>query len=86
MITYKNGTVDKRKKFVSAISTAGVLYETPKVYENKLPVLVMNYVKEHGYSIDIRSATIVSESIGADLSRLYGELDKLFVAMPKGTH
>ena len=85
VITYKNGTVDKRKKFVSAISTAGVLYETPKVYENKLPVLVMNYVKEHGYSIDIRSATIVSESIGADLSRLYGELDKLFVAMPKGS-
>ena len=85
VITYKNGTVDKRKKFVSAISTVGVLYETPKVYENKLPVLVMNYVKEHGYSIDIRSATIVSESIGADLSRLYGELDKLFVAMPKGS-
>ena len=30
VITYKNGTVDKRKKFVSAISTVGVLYETPK--------------------------------------------------------
>ena len=84
IITYKNEKIDKRKKFVSAIASMGVLYETPKVRDNQLPGMVMRYVNEHGYSIDNRSASIISESIGADLSRLYGELDKLFFAMPEG--
>ena len=84
IITYKNEKIDKRKKFVSAITSMGVFYEIPKVYDNQLPGMVMKYVNEHGYSIDNRSASIISESIGTDLSRLYGELDKLFFAMPEG--
>lgn len=83
ILTYKNGTMDRRKKLVSLIESQGVLFESNKPKENELPRLVSGYVTQHGFSIDQKSAQIISDSIGADLSRLYGELDKLMTSMPE---
>lgn len=81
VITYKNGSVDRRKKFATTIASIGVLFESAKVRENQLPALVTSYAREHGYVVDNKSSVMIAESVGNDLSRLYGELDKLFVAM-----
>ena len=84
VITYKNGTVDRRRKFVTAIQQQGVLFESKKPADGQLPAYVTSYVTRHGYDIDRKSASIIAESIGNDLSRLYGELDKLMTALPEG--
>lgn len=83
ILTYKNGTIDRRKKLVSLIESQGVLFESNKPKENELPRLVSGYVTQHGFSIDQKSAQVISDSIGADMSRLYGELDKLMTSMPE---
>ena len=68
IITYKNEKIDKRKKFVSAIASMGVLYETPKVRDNQLPGMVMRYVNEHGYSIDNRVIDMLRISISDEMN------------------
>ena len=84
LIIYKNGVVDRRKKFVSLISSLGVVFESAKLSDNQLPGLIRTYAREKHVVIDEKSVSLIVESIGADLIRLYGELDKLFLALPDG--
>ena len=84
VITYKNGVVDRRKKYVSAIQSQGILFESKKPSESQLYGCVTAYVARHGCTIDKKSASIIADSVGTDLSRLYGELDKLMIALPQG--
>jgi len=83
IITYKNGMMDRRKKLISLIESQGVLFESNKPKENELPRLVCEYVIQRGFNIDQKSAQIISDSVGTDLSRMYGELDKLMTSMPE---
>lgn len=84
VICYKNGTIDKRKKIVSAIEKTGVVYESPKLRDSQLPAFINEYVKRKGKVIDERSVLMLVESIGADLNRMAGELDKLVITLPPG--
>ena len=84
VITYKNGVVDRRKKYVSAIQSQGILFESKKPSESQLYGCVTAYVARHGCTIDKKSASIIADSVGTDLSRLYGELDKLMIVLPQG--
>ncbi|MBP3773788.1 MAG: DNA polymerase III subunit delta [Bacteroidaceae bacterium] len=84
VLVYKNGTIDRRKKVVSLISTLGVVFESAKVKDYQLPALIRAYAQEKGFAMDEKSVSLVADSIGCDLIRLYGEMDKLFLAMPAG--
>ena len=84
LVIYRNGKADSRKKWVSLAADIGVVYESVRLREDQLPALVRSYAQEKGHPIDNKSTQMISESIGADLSRLYGELDKLFLALPAG--
>lgn len=84
VMCHKNGTIDGRKReYVKAITNAGVMFESKKLRERDLPVFIENYLRKNGASIDPKSAQIISDSIGADLNRLVGELDKLLIALPE---
>ncbi|MDR1859581.1 MAG: DNA polymerase III subunit delta [Bacteroidales bacterium] len=84
VICYKYGTVDGRKAFVKDIGKNGVLFESKKLYENKLPDWIINCVKERHYSIDPAAASIMADYLGSDLSKIVGQIEKLLVALPKG--
>ena len=43
---------------------------------------IQNYLKERQTSIDPKSEQLIADSIGADLSRLTSELDKLILSLP----
>ncbi len=84
LLQYKNGTADRRKKFVSQIASLGVVFESAKISDVQLPTLVRNYAQEKGRVIDEKSVSLIAESIGSNLIRLYGEMDKLFLTLPQG--
>ncbi len=77
----KVGKFDGRKKFMTLAKKIGVVYEAKRVNESQLPAYISSYLKEKGYTIDAKSVGIIAESIGSDLVRLYGEMDKLIGAM-----
>lgn len=80
---HKNGSVDKRKKFVSRAQTVGVVFESAKLSEKALPGFIENYLKIRRLTIDPKTAIVIAESIGQDLNRLASELDKLCLALPE---
>lgn len=80
---YKYGTLDRRKKVAVEIEKVGCIFESKKLKDGMLPSFIANYVRSKGASIDIKAANMMVESVGADLSRLASELDKLIIAKPK---
>ena len=83
VMCHKNGSIDGRKKeYVKAIQGAGVLFESKKLKEKELPVFIESYLKARQVSIDPKSTQMIADNIGADLSRLTGELDKVILSLP----
>lgn len=83
VMCHKNGTIDKRKKLAGVVGKAGVLFESKKLRERDLLPFIENYLKARGAGIDPKSQQLMADSIGANLSRLVGELDKLLIALPE---
>ena len=84
VMCHKNGTVDGRKReYMKAIQSAGVLFESKKLRDRDLPVFIEQYLKAREVTIDTKSTQIIADSIGADLSRLASELDKVILSLPK---
>ena len=84
VLCHKNGKIDGRKQgLVKAIRDAGVLYESQKLKDRELPGFIERYLKARGASIDPKSTQMIADAIGADLSRLTGELDKVLLSLPK---
>ncbi len=84
VMCHKNGTIDGRKReYVKAIQQAGVLFESKKLRERDLPAFIEQYLKAREASIDPKSTQMIADAIGADLSRLTGELDKVLLGLPE---
>lgn len=82
VVCYKNGTIDKRKKIIGKAESVGVVFESKKKRDYELPAFIEKYLKEHNTAIDQKSASMIAEHIGSDLSRLVSELDKVMISLP----
>ncbi len=80
VVCNKGGAINA-KTFVDEIarSKSGVVFDSPKVRDYALPKLITDYVKEAGVAIDAKSTTMLAASIGTDLARMFGEIDKLLM-------
>lgn len=85
VICYKYKTLDKRKSFPKTLSKKGVLFESKKLYENKVPDWINAYLKEKNYSASPKSTQLLTEYLGADLGKIANELDKLMINLPEGS-
>lgn len=82
VIAYKNGTIDRRKKVVGKAESVGVVLESKKKRDYELPTFIETYLKKNNVAIDPKSASMIAEHIGADLSRLISELNKVMISLP----
>lgn len=82
VIAYKNGTIDRRKKVIGKAESVGVVLESKKKRDYELPTFIETYLKKNNVAIDPKSASMIAEHIGADLSRLISELDKVMISLP----
>lgn len=81
VISHKNGCVDKRKKIVAAVGKVGVVFESMKLSDGALPGFVTSYLRERDVTMDAKAVNVMVESVGADLNRMAGELDKLVLSL-----
>lgn len=81
VMCHKNGSIDRRKKIVAELDKAGVLFESKKLRERDLPQFIENYLKKKGVAIDRKSVSLIADSIGSDLNRLTGELEKIIMSL-----
>ena len=80
---HKNGTIDKRSKLAAAIQKTGILFESKKLKDYQLSGFITSYLKKKKIGIERQAAEILGQFVGADLSRLTGEMDKLILTLPK---
>ena len=85
VFAHKNGSIDKRKKVASELERSGVVLDSKKMREDQLPAFINSYLREKQLVADNKSVLMMKESVGADLSRLAGEIDKLAIALPVGS-
>ena len=60
-----------------------MLFESKKLRDRELPAFIEKYLRGRRTSIDEKSLQLIADAVGADLSRLIGELDKLLLALPE---
>ena len=85
VFAHKNGSIDKRKKVAAELERSGVVLDSKKMRDDQLPAFINGYLREKGLVADNKSVLMMRESIGADLSRLASEIDKLAIALPAGS-
>lgn len=87
VICYKYNKIDRRKKFGKVLSTDKnvVLFESPKLYDNKIPDWITSYLQKRNYGISLDACTILADNLGTDLSKIANELQKLIINLPEKT-
>jgi len=86
VLAHKHKKVDKRKKgFWNAVKKNAVIFETKKLYDNQVPQYIIAMAKDNKLSIDNKTAYILSEHLGNNLSKIANEIDKLALNIPAGT-
>ena len=84
VMCHKNGSIDgKKKNYLKAIQAAGVLFESKKLKDRELPGFIERYLGAKEVKIDPKSTQMIADNIGADLSRLTSELEKVILSLPK---
>ncbi len=79
VVGYKAKGVDKRTKLYKILQTNAEVLTTKKIAEGKMQEWIIELAKSKGYSIQPKSAALLEEHTGNDLSRIVNEIDKLSV-------
>ena len=84
VLCYRHKKLDKRTAAYKAIDKVGVVYESPRIYDNQVPSWILCEVAAHGYTITDKAAAMMAENIGVDLGKIANELSKLYPLLPQG--
>ncbi|RPI45931.1 MAG: DNA polymerase III subunit delta [Bacteroidetes bacterium] len=84
VINYKYKKPDNRKKVFSALAENGLSFESKKLYDSQVPAWISAYAGARKVTVEPKAAALLTEFLGAELSKIANELDKLFIVMEKG--
>jgi DNA polymerase-3 subunit delta len=84
VLNYKHKSLDKRKKLYKLIQKNGILFESKRLYDDKVPDWITKYLKAKKIEIQPTGALLLTEFLGSDLSKIAMELDKLIITLPQG--
>ena len=85
VINYKYKTLPKNRKLYKAIKKIGEVFESKKLYENKIPQWINEYLKTKKVSIEPIAGKLLTDFLGTDLTKISNELDKLIISLPENT-
>lgn len=80
------GEKAKGKDLLDAAKAGGaVIFESKKLKEGAVAGELTSLLKAKGLNIEPKGLALMCDHVGTDLSRLYNEVEKLAVALPKGS-
>lgn len=83
VIDYKYKKLDKRRALSKSIEKKGVLFESKKLYDDKIAPWIAKTLEARKYQISEKAAQMLADYLGSDLHKIRNELEKLFIALPK---
>jgi DNA polymerase-3 subunit delta len=84
VLNYKYKSLDKRKKLYRDLTRNGVVFDSVRLYDDKIPGWISSYLKSKNLSIDLKACSLITDYLGNDLSRIANELDKLIITLGPG--
>ncbi len=81
---YKYNKLDKRTKISKLIEKHAVLFDSAKLYDDKLPGWIGQYAKEKNIKISVKGVQLLAEYLGNDLTKIANEIDKLTLNLKPG--
>ncbi|HTL80928.1 MAG TPA: DNA polymerase III subunit delta [Bacteroidia bacterium] len=85
VLCYKYKTLDGRKALKKVVTKKGVLFESEKLRDYKIPDWIAGYLKEKKYSAEPKALQMLTEFLGTDIGKIVNELEKLMINIPPGT-
>jgi DNA polymerase-3 subunit delta len=83
VLCYKYEKIDRRKSLFKNIEKKGILFESARIYDNKIPDWIAEYVKKQNYSISAKACFLLAEFLGNDISKIVNEISKLVINIPE---
>lgn len=83
LFAFKHGKFDKRTKLYKAIEKKGVVFESEKLYDNKVAPWISEELQHNGHKIHPQAAALMADYLGTDLSKIANEVHKLVLNVPK---
>lgn len=86
LVICSRGAAAKGRSFLDAVkkSNDAVIFSSAKVPEWKLADHIKGYINGRGLNVSPQALEMLKEFIGADLSRMYNEVDKLMTILGPG--
>lgn len=76
---HKYKKLDGRSKVAKKMKKASVYFEGKKLYEDRIPDWIANYIKSKKRSIEAATCALLAEYLGNDLGKVVNALDKLLI-------
>jgi DNA polymerase-3 subunit delta len=81
VINYKYKKLDKRLKLHKSVNDNGILFESKKLFDNKVAEWIDSFLKNRGYNIESPASVLLLEYLGNDLGKIENELEKLILSL-----
>jgi len=85
VLNYKYKKLDNRKKITTALKKKSVFFESKKLYDDKIPGWINQYLKKKNKTISAEAAVLLTEFLGNDLTKIVNEIEKLLLTLPADT-
>jgi DNA polymerase-3 subunit delta len=80
-IVYKGDALSSSTKWIKAAQKANaIVYNSQKLRDYQVEATLKDYCNERRINVEPKASAMLCDHIGADLSRLFGEIEKLKVA------
>jgi len=84
VLAYKHKAVDKRTKLYKLSKEKGVVFSSPRLWDNQVPNWIEKRISSMGFSINYRESFILAEYLGSDLAKIDNELKKMCMNISQG--
>lgn len=84
VISYKHKKLDGRSAVAKVLDKNAVVLKASRIYDNQVPDWIKSYLSGQHIGIKEEATMLLSEYVGADLSKLSNELEKLTINVGPG--
>ena len=81
VLCHKYKKIDGRKSLIMEAKKTGVVFDSKKIYDDKMPGFIQSFFKQYGMEIDFKSAQMMTDFVGNNVANLAKEADKLQLVM-----
>jgi DNA polymerase-3 subunit delta len=81
VICHKYKKIDGHKDLLLEAKKNGIVFESKKIYDNKMAAFIVSFMKQRSMDIDGKSAQMLADHLGNDIGRLTKEAEKLKIVL-----